>query len=1684
MPGTVRWQANTLVFTPGTSLDSSIRYVATVASSAAAATGQATLSRAFHLSFRVAAPPRVVSTLPAQNTTSNNFGVEFHFSSPMQQRTLDRRLTVVPPLADMYTSSYGASYSVGGSFKPSTTYTVTIDGGARDRFGRVLPGPYVLRFTTAPLPPSVSLMGRPGIYSGIAFSAGRVVDAPVQIINLPHVHYTLLQTRPGAAIKVAGGCGGQPPTGRTLRDWVERVPHPLDRVERLSVRLAHAGGGPLEPGIYWLGAQIPADVAGVQNNGAPQMSELVVASNVGITAKSGDGQTLVWVTSARTGKPLTHTAVHLLDADGSTVSSGRTDARGVVLFHASMHDRWAAVVDDGQSFGMTVNDWTAQAAQAANIFGQPQSSPEPSGTYAYTDRPIYRPGQRVYFRAMLWRDNDAQYSLYGPRTVQVRAFESAGTGGGGRQIYTAKLRLDRFGSVQGALRLPARAMTGTYHLEFNAVIGKYQQAYAATQFNVAEYRKPEFLTSVSTDHVRYVQGQTIDASVRVQYVFGAPVTGQRVNWAAYTQDRRIPPPGWEVYTFGDQDAIEQQAQTGISPAVGMRTVSGIQVAQGQGTTDDFGRLHFHVPVDIAKQVEDQTITVEATVMDINHQSVSGRTQVAAHKAAFSLGLLPSSLVVPSGQRETVDVAAVQDDGSPVAGKRLVATIYQRTFSTVLSAANATAGLWQRRIHDRLIASHQLTTGARGRVHVGFTPTDGGIYYVVVEGKDGGGNTARSGLSVYASSTGFSDVGQTGGTAISLKADKASYHVGDTAHVLVAAPFDRATALVTLERASIHSARVEHLTSNTSTVDVPITGQDVPNVYVGVAIYHGWRKGSPPDWRYGVANLHVNVDPKRLLVHVTQDRLRYHPGDPVTYTVKTSDVRGHPVSAQVSLSLVDTAVLALQDETNADILQVLYGERGQGVRTSSDGVASMDSLSPGQISGIGPRCGLGGGGDGFGGLASPSSGLAQTSPSGIKLRRRFADTAYWTATLVTNGAGTATATVRLPDNLTTWRLDARAVSADQRVGRSLLRTKSTQDVIVRPVAPRFFLQGDSLKIGAIVNNNVARAISTEVRIAATGLTLTSSSHTTVTVPAHGERLVLWPVHVPPGTTASLTFAASPSGSNVHGDAVQVSMPVHVPLTGETVATTGQVFQSTKQVVVVPHDAKDRPGELTVALTSSLTAGMGAAFSAFMPTPYPSNEDIADRVLAAAALRPLSSRLTGLSPSDYSSLTPAIDLGVRRLVANQRPDGGWAWYDDAWAQSDASITANVVEALTEAHADGPLVAAALRSAREYLRSALRDVAADERIHILFVLARSGKPDNAPVRALYADTVGRAHLAPASIADLALAMKFGGEKAHARSLIALLDSKVMVSATGAHWEGMSVRQGQSATATTAEVLAALVREAPDDVLVPAAARWLLLARQGNAWDCPPISAHALLALSGYARAVHEGKADYRYRVMVDDRTTLMGAFANDAGQEAGTVRMPLGGLHRGGSDTLVVRREAVNGALGMGPLYYLTRLQYFLPATAIQPRSEGIVVSRRYLSMAGQPIDSVAAGSAVKVVLTLHTDQTLEYLHVDDPIPAGFEPIDQSLLISRQGLFPAQQLFLSYGNPTSLTPYLTHTDLRDDRTSLFAPSLPPGTYTYTYLAQATTVGQYDIAPTHAEEAFFPEVFGRGAGQPFTVR
>ena len=112
-----------------------------------------------------------------------------------------------------------------------------------------------------------------------------------------------------------------------------------------------------------------------------------------------------------------------------------------------------------------------------------------------------------------------------------------------------------------------------------------------------------------------------------------------------------------------------------------------------------------------------------------------------------------------------------------------------------------------------------------------------------------------------------------------------------------------------------------------------------------------------------------------------------------------------------------------------------------------------------------------------------------------------------------------------------------------------------------------------------------------------------------------------------------------------------------------------------------------------------------------------------------------------------------------------------------------------------------------------------------------------------------------------------------------------------------------------------------------------------------------------------------------------------------------------------------------------------------------------------------------------------KTLYYVYLEDPLPAGAEAINASLLTSQQFTGATPQFLSNEWDFGWGYWYFNHTQLRDEKTILYAEYLPAGTYVYTYNIQATVPGQFHVMPAHAGEFYFPEVWGRSDGVVFTI-
>ena len=403
----------------------------------------------------------------------------------------------------------------------------------------------------------------------------------------------------------------------------------------------------------------------------------------------------------------------------------------------------------------------------------------------------------------------------------------------------------------------------------------------------------------------------------------------------------------------------------------------------------------------------------------------------------------------------------------------------------------------------------MTTGENGEASVEFTPPSAGTYRLVAESTDDEGRVARSARFLWVSGSDYTPWPARDNDVMELLADRDSYEVGDVAEVLVPAPFAGATALVTIERGRVLSTEVRRFETNSEVLRISIEDRHIPNIFVGVVLYRPPTEDDPyPRYSVGYVELSISTAPRRLDVSIEPDRDRAIPGETVQYEVRVTDAEGEGVEADVSVAVVDQAVLSLLDESARDGMSAFWYERALGVRTASSLAVSVDRRNEAY-----DEVAEGERGEGTRETASLTeafaeeemadeapaedapalafravSGISDTGESASpRVRSNFQNTAEWEQ-LTTDEEGRASFELTLPDNATTWRARARAVTAEPQVGEGESELLVTQPLLVRPALPRFLRVGDEVTLRTLVRNGTTEARDVEVTIEVEGVVL--------------------------------------------------------------------------------------------------------------------------------------------------------------------------------------------------------------------------------------------------------------------------------------------------------------------------------------------------------------------------------------------------------------------------------------------------------------------------------------------------------------------------------------------------------------------------------------------------------------------
>lgn len=1364
---------------------------------------------------------------------------------------------------------------------------------------------------------------------------------------------------------------------------------------------------------------------------------LLLVSDYGMIVKRASGRLLAFVTHRKKAKLGAGIRVDVL-YEGKVVASGVTNKLGV----------FETPIDNKVGYRAIVLARVGRQTVISNAYYW-YSTPPTATAFVYTDRPTYRPKHTVRFKVVarhrVSEEVAQRYSHKPGELVRVRIKDVKGG-----IVYDKKLQTNRFGAVDGQVALGADVPLGRYRVQATFA-GRTFSAF----FHVEAYKKPEFSVSVKANTGYVVGGGTMRVSVSAWYYYGQPVRKATVVYDVYRRQLYRPQYfyGWYSWYY--------------NPWRSRSTHRGSFVSRGKGELGPDGKFSVTIPTD--KGSNDRIYTVEVKVTDQSRRQISGSGTFKVTQGDFYLRVQTDKYAYSPGDSVDTSIWIKNHEQRPVAGQKVRVTVETRQ----RYGADYRYHSWK----WRTLTSKVVHSNARGLASYKWTPDGQGYFRIRAEATDPQGNTMSTMRYLWYVSPSYSSVYRYSG--LQLELDKQSYRVGEVARLIMTTGYKNAYALVTYESDRIHSYEVVKFNGSTLFHSHKVKPADSPNVRVVVSAI--------VDGAYVRRYQTLVVPPAEnfLKVVVIPDKQKYEPNERVTATVRLVDHNGHPVVGEVTLGVVDEAIYAVRAENTKDIRKVFYGMRPWRVSTYHSlyfwsrvstrqirGLLSKDSRSPSPSVMMSPK---------KKGAMDKTLNESEKKPQLVeaRVRKNFADTAYWAPAVVTGIDGRARVSFVMPDNLTSWRFTARAVTMRTKVGVATVNVISKKDLLVRLQTPRTLTEKDLVTITGNVHNYLTRTKTVHVDLVATGVKVLGKHKFVVKVAPGGEARVDFKVLAIGPRISKFTIRAR---TDEKSDAMQLKIPVLPYGVRQVVSKAGQIAGHYQTSLVVPGTADVKSASLKLVFSPSVAATMMDAVEYLVGYPYGCVEQTMSRLLPNVLVAQVLQKLKMRNKKLEHDLPKMVKKGTDRLFELQHDDGGWGWWKHD--KTHPFMTAYAVYGLTMARkADYKVDQYRLSRGVAKLRSLIDEAKnLDTIAYMAHSLSLHERPKEPVLKKLYEQ---RAKLNDYGKALLYMTLVRVKRPTEARHVLAELEDRAHQTATTAYWGGKSwrYRWTDNKTETTAYVLKALVLANPKHPLITKTINYLVATRQGNRWSSTKDTAAVVYAFADFLKASGELDANYHFSVKLNGRVLKSAQITREnLVSFRGTLNID-GRALRPGANQLVVEKQ------GKGALYYATYLTYFNRAERLNATSNELSVKRAYYRIkvitddhGKQKIEqipfaggSLKSGDELLVKLTITAPKAYQYLMVEDYLPSGCEIVKEAPKGHTNRY--RYRHYYHWNKPYD------HSEAHDAKMVFFKTNLAAGDLILTYKIRAETPGRYKTLPTYAELMYHPHVTATSSDFPLTV-
>jgi uncharacterized protein YfaS (alpha-2-macroglobulin family) len=890
----------------------------------------------------------------------------------------------------------------------------------------------------------------------------------------------------------------------------------------------------------------------------------------------------------------------------------------------------------------------------------------PLALFVATDRPIYRPGQKLHARVTsVERAHDGSFKVDAHRSLRLALHDA-----NGNEVAHHDLVTGAMGSVAAEFDLPAKGLLGMYTLTASAP--QFANVGAGQTVRVEEYKRPEFEVTLAAPTTAASYGQKATLGGKVQYYFGGAAGAVPVKFKVSRQ-RWIP---WWYWRPSQSPKVE--------------------IARGEVKTDKSG--HFDVsftavpdpeatPLDDPDAPDVSDFIVEVEAHDTGGRTIAAQRNLRIGKQALLLQVDGAHGFYFSSEKPSLHIKATNLEEQPQAAA--LSWTLER-----LGAPKDSADGDERPLQSQLqrypaadahVAAGQVTTTAAAPSPIALPALPAGGYRLRVT-SGGGARTSYAFLVADAKTRALPPALALPPIAIPRAAES---QPGERVELLLGASAAPGGYHVELWRGTHlvahHVERGPAVRVVSIAVDEALAGGFTAR-WIGVAGVHSVG---------AQATLRVERKEKALTVQLVGKPEALQPGQKANWSLQVRDGKGRAVAGEALVTIYDRSLelYAQSGHEWADELWAPPGPpspRSDGVRhgwgQQMPGDTAAERRREQQIAGSYKPTSLprfswqqdGYDGSGFGGggfavdrlravggapgappmampmpmmAAAPAGAMMKESepkpraaadngppppapppppvqPAGPATRTNMAETALFVPDLRLGDDGRGAVDFLAPERLSSWRVQILALGRHVEAGHGDATFVTQKPLMVRVEIPRFFREGDRSQITAVVHNETAHELGADVELAirddagghsALAALGVANGKRHVDVPAHGLVAVDFPIVAPENIASYVIHASARAGSL--SDAEERSLPL-LPSRERLVQSRIVALRGTdKQTIRFPEltDAKDpslRSESLTVSIDPELALSVLRAIPSLVEYPYECVEQTLNRYVPLA------------------------------------------------------------------------------------------------------------------------------------------------------------------------------------------------------------------------------------------------------------------------------------------------------------------------------------------------------------------------------------------------------------------------------------------------------------------------------------